>query len=67
MAPSTGFLDKMSVSARLREEVPDEQKRQAVFQAIVDSDAIDLMRQGKTHEAELRMTEIAGLKHRGEK
>ncbi len=61
------FLDKMSnIRNRVREEVPDRQKRQAVFQAIVDSDVIDLIRQGKMHEAELRMTEIAGLKHRGE-
>ena len=60
------FLDKMSVIRnRVLEEVPDGQKRQAVFQAIVDSNVIDLIRQGKTHEAELRMTEIAGLKHRG--
>ena len=60
------FLDKMSaIRNRVLEEVPDGQKRYAVFQAIVDSDVIDLIRQGKTHEAELRMTEIAGLKHRG--
>jgi len=60
------FLDKMSaIRNRVLEEVPDGQKRHAVFQAIVDSDVIDLVRQGKTHEAELRMTEIAGLKHRG--
>jgi precorrin-2 dehydrogenase/sirohydrochlorin ferrochelatase len=60
------FLDKMlAIRNRVREEVPDRQKRHAVFQALVDSDVIDLMRQGKTREAELRMTEIAGLKHRG--
>jgi precorrin-2 dehydrogenase/sirohydrochlorin ferrochelatase len=60
------FLDKMSaIRNRVLEEVPDGQKRHAVFQAIVDSDVIDLIRQGKTHEAELRMTEIAGLKRRG--
>jgi precorrin-2 dehydrogenase/sirohydrochlorin ferrochelatase len=59
------FLDKMSaIRNRVLEEVPDRLKRHAVFQAIVDSDVIDLIRQGKTHEAELRMTEIAGLKHR---
>ncbi len=60
------FLDKMSaIRNRVREEIPDEQKRHEVFQALVDSDVIDLIRQGKTHEAELRMAEIAGLKHRG--
>lgn len=60
------FLDKMSaIRNRVREEIPDEQKRHEVFQALVDSDVIDLIRHGKTHEAELRMAAIAGLKHRG--
>jgi precorrin-2 dehydrogenase/sirohydrochlorin ferrochelatase len=37
------FLDKMSaIRNRVLEEVPDGQKRHAVFQAIVDSDVIDL-------------------------
>jgi precorrin-2 dehydrogenase/sirohydrochlorin ferrochelatase len=62
------FLDKMSaIRNRVREEVPDEQKRHQIFQAIVDSDVIELIRQGSVHQAELRMAEIAGLKHRGEK
>ena len=60
------FLDKMSaIRNRVRQEVPDRRKRHAVFQAIVDSDVIELIRQGKMHEAELRMAEIAGLPHRG--
>jgi precorrin-2 dehydrogenase / sirohydrochlorin ferrochelatase len=60
------FLEKMAaIRNRVREEVPDSHKRNAVFQAIVNSDVIDLIRLGKTHEAELRMAEIAGLKHRG--
>jgi len=60
------FLDKMAaIRNRVREEVPDQHKRNEVFQAIVNSDVIDLIRQGKTHEAELRMAQIAGLKHRG--
>jgi len=59
------FLSKLSaIRKRVLEEVPDESKRRQVFQAIVDSDVIDLIRQGKTHAAELRMAEIAGLKHR---
>ena len=59
------FLEKLSaIRKRVLEEVPDENKRRQVFQAIVDSDVIDLIRQGKTHAAELRMAEIAGLKHR---
>ncbi len=62
------FLEKMSLfRKRVREEIPDQQKRRQVFQAIVESDVIDLVRQGNVHEAELRMAEIAGLKHRGEK
>jgi len=59
------FIEKLSaIRKRVLEEIPDEGKRRQVFQAIVDSDAIDLIRQGKTHAAELRMAEIAGLKHR---
>ena len=62
------FLEKLSaIRKRVLEEVPDEAKRRQVFQAIVESDAIELIRQGKTHAAELRMTEIAGLKHRVQK
>jgi len=60
------FLDKLSlIRKRVLEEIADENKRRLVFQAIVDSDVIDLIGQGKTHEAELRMAELAGLKHRG--
>jgi precorrin-2 dehydrogenase/sirohydrochlorin ferrochelatase len=59
------FLEKLSaIRKRALEEIPDEGKRRQVFQAIVDSDVIDLIRQGKAHAAELRMAEIAGLKHR---
>ena len=59
------FLEKLSaIRKRVLEEVPDESKRRQVFQAIVDSDVIDLIRQGKTNAAELRMADIAGLKHR---
>ena len=59
------FLEKLSaIRKRVLEEITDESRRRQVFQAIVDSDVIDLIRRGKTHAAELRMTEIAGLKHR---
>lgn len=59
------FLEKLSaIRKRVLEEIPDESRRRQVFQAIVDSDVIDLIKQGKTHAADLRMAEIAGLKHR---
>lgn len=54
-----------AVRTRMLEEVPDENARRNIFQAIVDSDVLDLLRQGKTHEAERRVAEIAGLKRRG--
>jgi precorrin-2 dehydrogenase/sirohydrochlorin ferrochelatase len=59
------FLEKLlAIRKRVLEEIPDESRRRQVFQAIVDSDVIDLIKQGKTHAADLRMAEIAGLKHR---
>ncbi len=51
-----------AVRKRILEEVADERTRRTVFQAIVDSDVIEMLRQGKTHEAEARMIEIAGLR-----
>ncbi len=60
------FLDKLAlIRKRVLAEVADEQKRRRIFQDIVDSDAIDLLRQGKAHEAEVRMIELAGLRHKG--
>jgi precorrin-2 dehydrogenase len=59
------FLEKLSaLRARVLEEAPDEKKRRAVFQALVDSDVLELLREGKTHEADHRMAELAGLKRR---
>ena len=59
------FLGKLSaLRARVLEEVPDEQERGRIFHALVDSDAIELLKQGRTQEAEIRMAEVAGLKHR---
>jgi precorrin-2 dehydrogenase len=56
------FLEKLSaIRASVQETVPDEQERRRIFRAIVDSDAMALIRQGKTHEAEARMLELAGL------
>jgi precorrin-2 dehydrogenase / sirohydrochlorin ferrochelatase len=54
-----------AIRKRLLDEVPDESARKKVFQAIVDSDVLDLLRQGKTHAAGQRMADIAGLKDRG--
>lgn len=60
------FLGELSaVRKRVLEEIPDEDRRRKIFQAIVDSDVLELFKQGKTHEAERRMIEIAGLTHRG--
>jgi precorrin-2 dehydrogenase/sirohydrochlorin ferrochelatase len=59
------FLQKFSaIRKRVLENIPDEQKRRALFQAIVDSDVLDLLRQGKSDEADARMAEIAGLRHK---
>jgi precorrin-2 dehydrogenase/sirohydrochlorin ferrochelatase len=58
------FLSKLTaIRKRVLEEVIDEGERRKIFQEIVDSEVVDLLRQGKTHEAELRMAELAGLKH----
>ncbi len=60
------FLDKLAlIRKRVLDEVPDEQKRREIFQDIVDSDVIDLLRQGKAHEADVRMIQLAGLRHKG--
>ncbi len=59
------FLDQLgAIRRRVFEEVGDAVKRRAIFQEIVDSEVIDLLKQGKRGEAELRMKEIAGLKNR---
>jgi precorrin-2 dehydrogenase / sirohydrochlorin ferrochelatase len=59
------YLNKLSaIRKRIIEEIADANKRKQVLQAIVDSDVLDLLKQGKTHEAEYRLAEIAGLKYR---
>lgn len=58
------FLEKFAkIRKKVMEEVADEQQRRRIFQAIVDSDAVELLRNGKAHEAEVRMIELAGLRH----
>jgi len=58
------FLQRLTVlRKRVLDEVTDENVRRNIFQMIVDSDVIDLLRQGKINEAELRMLTVAGLKY----
>jgi precorrin-2 dehydrogenase len=65
-AEYTLFLERLAtVRKRVLDEVPDEHNRRAIFQAIVDSDVIDLVKQGKMHEADVRIAEISRLKHLG--
>lgn len=53
------FLEKMShVRRRLLSEVPDEGVRRKVFQAVVDSDVLYLLKAGAGREADLRIAEI---------
>jgi precorrin-2 dehydrogenase/sirohydrochlorin ferrochelatase len=56
------FLEKLvAIRQEVLTQIGDERDRRRIFQAIVDSDAIEMLRQGKTHEAEIRMAELAGL------
>lgn len=57
------FLERLAeIRQRVLEEVTDEQKRRMIFQKIVDSDVINLLQQGRVHDADLRIAEIATLK-----
>lgn len=57
------FLQKMElVRTRMMEETADEAARRQVFAALVDSDILALLKQGRTHEADHRIAEISGLK-----
>ncbi len=57
------FLQKMTlVRTRLHEEVHDETARRKVFQALVDSDILELLKLGRMHDADHRIAEISGLK-----
>ncbi len=49
------------IRKRILAEIPQEEKRRSLFQALADSEALVLFRQGKDHEAELLMQKIAGL------
>jgi len=53
------FLGKMALlRRRLLQEVPDEEVRRKVFQALVDADILYLLRAGQAHEADHRIEEI---------
>ena len=53
------FLEKMALLRRkLLHEVADEAVRRKVFQALVDSDVLYLLKGGAGHEADLRIAEI---------
>jgi precorrin-2 dehydrogenase/sirohydrochlorin ferrochelatase len=53
------FLEKMALlRRRLPQEVPNEEDRRKVFQALVDADIVYLLRAGQTHEADNRIAEI---------
>ncbi len=56
------FLEKLAAIRQLvLTKIGDEQQRRRIFRAIIDSDVIELLRQGKTNEAESRMDELVGL------
>jgi len=53
------FLEKMALlRRRLLQDVPDEEVRRKVFQALVDADIVYLLRAGQAHEADHRIAEI---------
>ncbi len=53
------FLEKMALlRRRLLAEVGDEEVRRKVFQAVVDSDVLYLLKAGEVHEADRRIAEL---------
>lgn len=57
------FLERLAaVRGRLLKGPLSQAERQAVFQALVDSDILELLRQGKTQEADRRIAEFTGLR-----
>jgi len=53
------FLEKMALLRRkLLHEMPSEDNRRKVFQALVDADILYLLRAGQVHEADHRIAEI---------
>jgi len=53
------FLEKMAnLRRRLAHDVADEDMRRKVYQAVVDSDVLYLLKAGQAHEADHRIAEI---------
>jgi len=53
------FLEKMALlRRRLLQDVPNEEVRRKVFQALVDADILSLLRAGQVHEADHRIAAI---------
>jgi precorrin-2 dehydrogenase/sirohydrochlorin ferrochelatase len=53
------FLEKMALlRRRLLQDVSDEDVRRKVYQAVVDSDVLYLLKAGQAHEADHRIAEI---------
>jgi precorrin-2 dehydrogenase/sirohydrochlorin ferrochelatase len=53
------FLEKMAnLRRRLQHDVAVEDIRRKVYQAVVDSDVLYLLKVGQVHEADLRIAEI---------
>jgi precorrin-2 dehydrogenase/sirohydrochlorin ferrochelatase len=53
------FTEKLALlRQRLLAVVPSETARRQIFQAVVDSDVLDLIRQGAVREADLRIEEV---------
>ncbi len=57
------LLHKMSIlRSRLMAHVGEEAERNRILNAVADSDVIELLRDGKMHEADLEIARISGLK-----
>jgi precorrin-2 dehydrogenase len=53
------FLEKMAnLRRRLLTEVAEEDVRRKVYQAVVDSDVLSMLKAGQTHGADMRIAEI---------
>lgn len=57
------FLKKLAViRKKLRDDVPNEERRRSIFQAIIDSDALFLIRQNRHQEADRLISKIISEK-----